>query len=117
MHELPLTNKILEIALDHANRNNAAEVKEIILCIGKLTDIEEYWMNHYFSWISKNTLASGAKLIINKIPVEWQCDECLFVFTLDNSEDASLICPQCGENKNLTLIHGREFMVEAITII
>ena len=34
MHELPLTNKILETAIDFAEKNNAVQIQEINLLIG-----------------------------------------------------------------------------------
>ncbi|MCB9495007.1 MAG: hydrogenase maturation nickel metallochaperone HypA [Desulfobacteraceae bacterium] len=80
MHELPLTNKILETAIDFAEKNNAVQIQEINLLIGELSDIEEHWLNHYFRYISKDTIASDANLKITRVNIKWLCLNCFFEF-------------------------------------
>ena len=117
MHELPLTNKILETVLRFAEKNNASEVKQINLLIGEMSDIEEKWLNHYFSYISKDTPAFGAKLCIERVKIKWKCENCGHEF-LENEIDSPVIeCIQCGESKSLKMINGREFLIESIVII
>ena len=48
MHELPVTEKILDIIVAHAERNNVQKVVTINLNIGELSDLEDEWIQNYF---------------------------------------------------------------------
>ena len=47
MHELPVTDKILDIALKHAQQSKATRIYSITLRVGGLTDLEDTWLQHY----------------------------------------------------------------------
>jgi hydrogenase nickel incorporation protein HypA/HybF len=115
MHELSVTQSILDIALDYANRNQAAKIVEIHLQIGDITDFEDEWMQRYFDFVSKGTIAEGAKLKITRVPAQLKCGHCEAIFALDkvswNSE-----CPSC-HSKETHLISGREFRVESLQVL
>jgi len=76
MHELPITESILKIVLKHAETNNVRQVVTIHLQIGKLSDLEDEWIQRYFDFLSKGTLAQGAKLKIERMPIMIQCNVC-----------------------------------------
>lgn len=115
MHELSVTQSILEIALDHARRNRATKIVEIHLQIGEITDFDDEWMQRYFDFVSKGTIAEGAKLRISRNPAKLQCLACSFIFPLDRSTWDSQ-CPSCL-SKDTQLISGREFRIEALEVI
>jgi hydrogenase nickel incorporation protein HypA/HybF len=114
MHELSITQSILEIALDYAHRNQAARIIAIQLKIGEITDFDDEWIQRYFDFVSKETLAEGAKLHITRIPAQLQCRTCSFIFPLDRSTWNSQ-CPAC-QSKDTQLVSGREFRVEALEV-
>ena len=114
MHELSVTQSILEIALDYANRNQATKIIEIHLQIGEVTDFDDEWIQRYFDFVSKGTIAEGAKLRITRIPAQLQCQTCSFIFPLDRSTWNSQ-CPSC-QSKVTQLITGREFRIEALEV-
>ncbi len=114
MHELSVTQGILEIALDYGNRNQATKIIEIHLQIGEITDFDDEWIQRYFDFVSKGTIAEGAKLRITRIPAQLQCQACSRIFPLDRSTWNSQ-CPSC-QSKNTQLISGREFRVEALEV-
>ena len=115
MHELSVTQSILEIALDYASRNQATKVVEIHLQIGEITDFEDEWMQRYFDFVSKGTIAEGAHLHISRIPARMQCSRCSFIFPLDKST-WDLQCPTC-QCKESNLISGREFRVDSLEVL
>ena len=115
MHELSVTQSILEIALDYANRNEATKIVEIQLQIGEITDFDDEWIQRYFDFVSKGTLAEGAKLRITRIQAQLKCQACSFIFPLDRSTWNSQ-CPSC-QSKDTQLISGREFRIEALEVI
>lgn len=115
MHELSITQNILAIALDYAQRHNAQKIIEVYLQVGEISDLEDEWLQRYFDFLSKDTIAAGAKVSIERIPAKGQCPKCLTIFLLDRTNWDNK-CPACGE-KNWELISGREFRVEALEVI
>ncbi|MBM4331125.1 MAG: hydrogenase maturation nickel metallochaperone HypA [Deltaproteobacteria bacterium] len=115
MHELSITQSILEIALDYAKRNQAQKVVEIHLKIGEVSDFDDEWIQRYFDFVGKGSLAEGAKLRISRVPAQLQCNPCSFIFPL-NKSTWNTQCPSC-KSKESQLISGREFRVEALEVI
>jgi hydrogenase nickel incorporation protein HypA/HybF len=114
MHELSVTQSILDISLEYARNNQAKQIVAIQLQIGEVTDFDDDWIQRYFDFVSKGTIAEGAKLRITRTPAKLQCQACSFVFSLDRSTWESQ-CPCCG-SKDTHLIAGREFRVEALEV-
>jgi len=115
MHELSVTQSILEIALDYATRNQATKIMEIHLQIGEISDFDDEWIQRYFDFVSKGTIAEGATLRIGRVPAQVQCDQCSFIFPLDKST-WNTHCPSC-QSKKTSLISGREFRVESLEVL
>jgi len=115
MHELSITQNILEIALDYATQNQAHKIVEVHLQIGEITDFDDEWIQRYFDFVSKGTIAEGAKLRIARVAARLRCRQCLFIFPL-NKSTWDTQCPSCQEKEG-DLISGREFRVEALEVI
>ena len=115
MHELSLTQGILEIALDYAARNHATKILEIHLQIGEISDLEEEWFQRYFDFVSKGTIAEGAKLHVFRVPARIQCHLCSFIFPLDKFT-WNTQCPSC-QSKETRIVSGREFRVEFLEVL
>jgi hydrogenase nickel incorporation protein HypA/HybF len=115
MHELSVTQSILEIALDYATRGQATQIVEIHLQIGEVSDFDDEWIQRYFDFVSKGTIAEGARLRISRVPARMQCDQCSFIFPLDKSI-WNTQCPSC-QSKETHLLSGREFRVESLEVI
>jgi hydrogenase nickel incorporation protein HypA/HybF len=115
MHELPITESILNIVLKHARMNNAQKVMTIHLQIGKLTDLQDEWLQRYFDYLSKGTLAEGAKLNIERMPVTVQCNTCQVSYEADVAQMGELVCPACGGNSG-TLLSGRDYHIKSMEV-
>jgi hydrogenase nickel incorporation protein HypA/HybF len=111
MHELPVTESILKIVLKHAQANDVIKVKTIRLKVGKLSDLEDGWIQRYFDYLSKGTVAEGARLEIERTPIVMQCSACSEPYQVEAAEIGSLPCPACG-GKGGTLRSGREYTVK-----
>ena len=96
MHELPVIERITRIAISHAETNLAKKVVRIRIRVGELTDLEEEWMQRYFDFVSKGTLAEGAVLEIEWTPVMFRCDVCAKVFPVKIREVTDVLCPSCA---------------------
>lgn len=115
MHELAVTKSILKLALDHAAQNGGAEILSIRLAIGEMRNLEEEWIQRYFDYISKGTIAEKAHIKVRKIPVAFLCKECGKQFTANLHEDKKLLCSHCGSFK-YDLLTGRELLVEQLEV-
>ena len=76
MHELSITESILEIALRHARQTQALRVTGLHLVIGQLSSVVDDSVQFYWDIVSKDTIAEGARLHFRRIPSEMACLEC-----------------------------------------
>jgi hydrogenase nickel incorporation protein HypA/HybF len=116
MHELSVIDSILKVVLKHAASNEVEKVVAVGLRIGKLSDLVDEWMQHYFDYLSKDTLAEGAILKIERSPVIFQCKACTKDFPVEIMEIRKVACPACG-SEDVSLISGREFYIKNIEVI
>jgi hydrogenase nickel incorporation protein HypA/HybF len=112
MHELPITESVLEIATRHAELANAKRITEINLVIGELASIVDDSVQFYWDIIAKDTIAEGARLYFRRVPARMNCLDCQADFTPGGDGYA---CPECG-GYHLQIVAGREFFVESIDI-
>jgi len=115
MHELPVTESILKIVLKHALANNVQRVTAVHLQIGRLSDLEDDWIQRYFDYLSKDTMAQGAKLIIERMPIVMLCDACSTSYETEVAKLGELTCPNCG-GVDSTLISGREYYIKDMEV-
>jgi hydrogenase nickel incorporation protein HypA/HybF len=115
MHELPITESILKIVLKHAETNNVRRVVAIHLQIGKLSELEDEWIQRYFDYLSKGTVAQGAELKIERMPIRVKCDVCSNSYETEMAKLGDLVCPACGE-KGCTLLSGREYYIKDMEV-
>ncbi|HEY3374987.1 MAG TPA: hydrogenase maturation nickel metallochaperone HypA [Candidatus Aquicultor sp.] len=113
MHELGLTQGIIDIAIDNAQQNNATKILKISVKAGKLMALVEDSMQFYFDYLTNDTIAKGATLVIEHVPVIIKCHACGETSEVD--EFGIHICPKCGEI-TVELVSGKEFYVDSIEV-
>jgi len=112
MHELSVTESVLEITMRHAQQAGAKRVTHLYLVIGQLASIIDDSVQFYWDIVSKDTLAEGATLHFRRVPVELKCLECNQTYHPQQSDFA---CPHCNSTQ-IKIISGEEFFIEAIDI-
>ncbi len=112
MHELAVTQSILEIAERHAQTHHVQSITDLYLVLGEWSSIVDDSVQFYWDIISQNTLAEGATLHFRRVPIRLLCLGCDNQYS-PNADD--LVCPQCG-GRNVKVIHGEEFYLEAIDV-
>jgi hydrogenase nickel incorporation protein HypA/HybF len=112
MHELGITQGILDMAITRAKEAESKKVLQINLVIGEASSIVDDCIQFYFDFASKETLAEGAKLNFTRIPLQMKCRDCGNTF---NPEKESWACPQC-QKWDVELIRGTEFYMESIEV-
>ena len=111
MHEMAIAEGILNIAFDYAKQNKASKISNITLKLGEMSGVELEALNMSFEVLIKNTIAEGAELIVNKVPIIGQCNKCGKDFHI---EHYNFFCPEC--NGILILKSGRELQVESLDL-
>lgn len=109
MHELSLSQAILETALRHAD---GRPVTTVSLRIGHLRQVVPDSLEFYFELIARETLCEGAALETELIPAELRCNACGTGWVL---EQPPFRCPTCA-GSSVEIVHGNEFEIESITV-
>jgi hydrogenase nickel incorporation protein HypA/HybF len=112
MHELTVTQNVLQLALEYAGRAGAKRVQRINLVVGALSGIVDDSVQFYFDFVSQGTPAEGAQLTFERVPARFRCRACGQEFEF---QDDNWACPACqalgGE-----LVSGREFCMDSIEV-
>ena len=112
MHELGVTQSILEIALEHGQKASARKIRQIHLVMGELSGIVEESVQFHFDFVSKGTMAEGARLTFEKKPGRLRCPACGHEFPFEKDR---WICPAC-QAPGPEIVSGREFFMESIEV-
>lgn len=110
MHELAITEGIMEAAIPEAEKAGAKKINEIRIKIGELSGVLPECIEYYFNIVSKGTIAEGAKIVPIKIPVGIECPDCGYSGDIDRKK---IICKGCG-GKNFKVVRGREYFVDSL---
>jgi len=116
MHELQITERILDIVLKHASGQDVSKIVRIHLRIGALSDLEDEWIQHYFDYLSRGTVAENAHLAIKRGPAVLCCQSCSCSFEVKREELGNAQCPECGE-PSVELVAGREYLIENMEVL
>lgn len=112
MHEYPITQRIIEIAAEHAAKNNASEVKVINLVVGDYSGYVASSIELYFEIIAEGSACEKAKLNIERVVPKLKCSSCGELFV---RKPFSFDCPYCNGEGGPTEI-GQEFYIKSIEI-
>jgi hydrogenase nickel incorporation protein HypA/HybF len=111
MHELAVTESILEIALRHAQESKAKRITDLYLVIGQLSSIVDDSVQFYWDIVSRDTLAEGAKLHFKRLPARLACLDCGHEY----SPGDDLTCPSC-HSSHVKVTAGDEFRLDAMDV-
>ena len=112
MHELAITQSMLDIVLERAKESSAKKVGAINLVIGELSGFVEESVRFYFGFLAKDTIAEGAVLNFKPVPPRAQCRSCHNSFEI---EEFDWSCPRCG-GSDIEITAGKELSIESIYI-
>ncbi len=89
-------------------------MEAINLQVGDLSDLREEWMQHYFDYIARETLAGGADLRVERVPAILSCRDCGNRYTF--RQGSGSVCPECSSSSG-DLVSGREYTVVSLEAI
>jgi hydrogenase nickel incorporation protein HypA/HybF len=112
MHEYAVTEGLLKLVLDEAEKAGASKITEIKLVIGDLSTIFDESIQMYFDLMSEGTKAHGAVLVFRRVPALFKCKDCGCEY---KKPPTGYDCPQCCGLGMPTGV-GREFYVESMDV-
>jgi hydrogenase nickel incorporation protein HypA/HybF len=112
MHELAVTQNVLEIALRHARQAGAGRITRIHLVVGQLSSIVDDSVAFYWDFVARGTPAEGAALAFRRLEARFTCQACGNAFPAQGDR---WYCPACG-GEQVSVTAGQEFYVEAIEV-
>jgi hydrogenase nickel incorporation protein HypA/HybF len=112
MHELGVTQSLLEIAVRHAEQAGATRITRLSLVVGELSSIVDDSVQFYWDLIAAGTLAEGATLEFKRVPATLRCAACAHEFPLNHDR---YVCPRCGSSR-IAVTGGEEFYLESIDV-
>lgn len=112
MHELAVTQSILDISLRHAKEAGAKQITSINLVIGEFASIVDDSVQFYWDLLADGTIAQGAQLHFERIRGEMTCTHCKRSF---HPKDTDFACPNC-ESQFVQITKGDEFRVDSIDV-
>jgi hydrogenase nickel incorporation protein HypA/HybF len=112
MHEQSITEGILRVATEHAERAGAQRIAHIHIVVGELSNVSEDSVRFYFELLSQNTIAEKAALHFQRVRARFRCRDCGQEF---EPEGLDWNCPHC-QALGGDIVAGREFYVESIEV-
>ncbi|NMC45616.1 MAG: hydrogenase maturation nickel metallochaperone HypA [Chloroflexi bacterium] len=112
MHELSVTEEILNTAQKIAEEEHAIKVTDIYLEIGRLSGIVDESVSFYWNELRKSTICENATLHFSIVPTRIRCRDCKTEYELDHD---LIPCPSCS-SLNIQIISGEEFTLKSIEI-
>ncbi|MEI8055377.1 MAG: hydrogenase maturation nickel metallochaperone HypA [bacterium] len=110
MHELKIIQDIFPVVENTAKKNRLKSVTRVVLQIGALRQAIFEFLQFAFATVAKGTVADGAELIIELIPITAQCKACHKKLTV---KESIYICPYC-DSSDLAIIAGKEIILDSI---
>jgi len=112
MHELAITQSMVDLVLEEAGKADASKIEKINLVIGEMSGYVEESVQFYFDFFTKGTIAEGAFLFFTMVPCQARCRDCSETF---EPKELDWTCPHC-QGSRLEIIAGNELRVESIEV-
>ena len=110
MHELAITQSILQIALERAGA--AVRITDLYVVVGQLSSVVDDSVQFYWDIMTSGTIAERSRLHFQRIPGTMECQGCQYRYTLGGDY---LACPECGGH-DVRLVAGDELYVDYIEV-
>lgn len=112
MHELAVTNNLIQLVLTECQTRKITQPKKIIVDLGGFSSYSKDSVLFYYDILKKeHPLIKTTKLIVNELPGKIRCNTCKKDSTIT---DASMMCcPHC-HGIDITIEGGKEFILKEI---
>jgi len=112
LHELGITQSIVEIAERAAKEQQAKIIHSVTVEVGSLSGVVPEAMEFCFEACTSGTMLEGAQLLIERIPAHARCLNCSYQFPL---EELLACCPECDSAAS-ELLSGEELRIKEMEV-
>lgn len=116
MHEMALVRRVVDIVLEECAGKDVTSVKSVHLVVGELRDVVENLVPGLFRWLTRDTIAAEAEVVMRRVPAMVRCNRCGEIFRIDVRDKATWECPRCHAYQDYRLFSGNEFRIECIEV-
>lgn len=113
MHEITLVTGLFEIIDREVAARGIVSISKVRLKVGELAAVEPMTLAACFEVVAEGTVASGAQLEIETVPLAGRCRGCASGFRIVGFR---FTCPDCGGG-DVELLGGRELYLESLEAI
>jgi hydrogenase nickel incorporation protein HypA/HybF len=112
VHELAVCQGLMSQVRQIARRERALRVTRITLQIGALSGVEPRLLRDAFPIAAAGSVAQGAQLLIEDMPVLVECTQC---GKRSEVQANRLVCGACGDYRT-RLISGEEMLLKSLEL-
>ncbi|UCE28112.1 MAG: hydrogenase maturation nickel metallochaperone HypA [Candidatus Coatesbacteria bacterium] len=112
MHELSVTQSIVDSVLGEMNARGLERVGAVHLKLGRMTTFVPDCVKFYYDALTADTALAGSELIIEEVNVTGCCNNCGAELEF---EEPFFICPECG-SVDIEVLTGREILINALEV-
>ena len=113
MHEMAICQSLLSEVGRVAAENGAMAVTRVVVSVGPLSGVEITQLARAFDLARRGTVAEGAVLEIEDIPVTIWCASCAIESRVEVNK---LLCNSCG-GWRVTLRSGDELLLKRLSLV
>ncbi len=113
MHEMAICQSLLSEVGRVAAENGAMAVTRVVVSVGPLSGVEITQLARAFDLAQRGTVAEGAELEIEDIPVTIWCAPCGIESRVEPNK---LLCGGCG-GWRVTLRSGDELLLKRLSLV
>ena len=106
---MSIAQSLLDIIFQESQNHQVSRVLSVSLKIGEMSAVETESLRFCFELLTQGTLAEGARLEIERVPIACHCRECGCDFTV---QDLLFRCPEC-KGTVLDMQSGKELSLES----
>jgi len=110
MHELSIVEGMMRTVIPAAEKAGAKRILSITLKVGDMSGVIPSCVEEYFSLVSPGTMAEGAKLVMEPVPVTISCPACGYAGPVKRGQWK---CPQCAGTA-YSVTGGNDFFVDSL---
>jgi hydrogenase nickel incorporation protein HypA/HybF len=112
MHEVGLMENTLAIALKRAADEGALHIHQLTMRVGPLSGVVVDALEFAFDVLSQGTIAEGATLTVERVPIVCYCPTCRVEF---RPGDLFCECPRCHAPSR-EVRQGRELELASLEV-
>jgi hydrogenase nickel incorporation protein HypA/HybF len=113
MHELSVCQGLISQVTRIVEENEATAVERIVVQIGPLSGVEAPLLEQAYSLARAGTVAEGAELVTESMPVRVACQSC---GAETDAQANRLVCGACGDYRT-RLVSGDELILASVELV